>query len=146
YDFDFESYAKSQINRPDADLRMEYDHIYLLERSKLTRRLIEAEEELEAAIRDARAIGCYWYDYDGTSQCVDHPDDGYRESEEREIAAETDRDRGRIEQWILGQEGPFEDATSISTPHVDEWPIELKKPWDSISMIAEGAERRRIDR
>ncbi|KAF2802385.1 uncharacterized protein BDZ99DRAFT_482824 [Mytilinidion resinicola] len=146
YDVEFEAYAKSQTNRPDVDLRMEFDHIYLVKRSKLTRELIEAEEEFEAAKQEARANGCYWHDYDGYSQCADHPDDGYRESEEREMAADMDRDRDRIEKWILDHTGPYEDSTSTSTPTIDEWPIDSKRPFDSLSMVAEGVERKRIDR
>ncbi len=116
-------------------LKSEFDRAMLLDSREATKLLIQAEDEFEQAREYARELGLTLSSYDQESCFVDYPDDGYRESLEKQGIAHVDRDR--IESWIA-----LEDETHAGI-ECDEWETKTVEIWDSISAIADTPKSRK---
>jgi len=76
---------------------------------------------------------------DQQSGFVDYPDDGYRESMEAAMVAHVDHDS--IQKWMQGED----DSRNHST-ECDQWDSRSVDLCDSVSVVAQGRDRKRIDR
>jgi hypothetical protein len=131
------------------------------ETRQLTQELAKAEEAYNQAKEAALAAGVDVFDSQLSSCFVDKPDDGYRMSGEDDVSDPIDD--ARIETWL--QEVPADELAnevlmlselhsscfegsevfySAATSIVDEWEAESVDMCDSRSMVAEGADKRRI--
>lgn len=117
----------------------EFDLMLLKEQRAATAELIQAEEHLADAKRYAKSLGVIFNMMDQESGFLDYPDDGYRESTEADIAAHVDR--GRIERWMDEENNRPGQSTDC-----DNWDAKSVDLCDSVSVVAEGRERKRIDR
>jgi hypothetical protein len=127
--------AEGRIDSTKTD----FDVSLLQQAQVATGALIQAEQELEAAREHARDLGVVSSDFGQESGFLDYADDGYRESMEADIAAHVDR--GRIEKWMDEENG-----NQDQSPDCDSWDSESVDFGDSISVVAEGKGRKRIDR
>ncbi|KAF2491137.1 hypothetical protein BU16DRAFT_144424 [Lophium mytilinum] len=141
YNQDLQAYLSSQVNRPYDDVKLEHDLLHLQKGRRLTGELIQAEKRFEDAEIEAKAAGVF-PGYYQESNFADCPDDGYREGQELEIAARVDRKR--IEEWLENAEG--DGMSPPPEPEMDQWSVDSDKPFDSISVLAEGPNRKQIDR
>lgn len=144
YDSEFRDYQEAIADGSCVVSQSEFDRIFVRNISVLTRALIDAEAAYEDALRRARALRIIGNDFDQESDFVDHADDGYRESFEADMAAGADR--VFIHQWMEVTEESENQEDDPLIDETDEWnarPVEIS---DSISMVAEGRDRVRIDR
>lgn len=144
YDSEFRDYQEVIADGSCVVSQSEFDRIFVRNISVLTRALIDAEAAYEDALRRARALRIIGNDFDQESDFVDHKDDGYRESFEADLAAGADR--FFIHQWMEVTEESENQEDDPLIDETDEWnarPVEIS---DSISMVAEGRDRVRIDR
>jgi hypothetical protein len=130
-----EGKAEGRIETTKTD----FDVCLLHQAQVATGALIQAEQEFEAAKEHARGLGVVSSEFDQESGFLNYADDGYRESMEADIAAHVDR--GRIEKW-MDEENDKQDQS----PDCDNWDSESVGFGDSISVVAEGKGRKRIDR
>ncbi|KAK5724461.1 hypothetical protein LTR15_004506 [Elasticomyces elasticus] len=126
----------------EVESTLAFDHGQLHTTRRLARQFIEAEEAVEAAKAAAVAAGVQVPGSDIDSGFVDDVGDGYLISSEDEYANTVDRKR--IEAW-LGLV-PECDTDDISEVDIDDWDTRSAGMSDSLSMVADGAERRRIDK
>ncbi|KAK6425348.1 hypothetical protein LTR81_002376 [Elasticomyces elasticus] len=126
----------------EVESSLAFDHGQLHTTRRLARQFIEAEEGVEAAKAAAVAAGVQVPGSDIESGFVDDVEDGYLISSEDEYADTVDRKR--IEAW-LGLV-PECDTDEISEVDIDDWDTRSAGMSDSLSMVADGAERRRIDK
>ncbi|KAK5700416.1 hypothetical protein LTR17_022949 [Elasticomyces elasticus] len=108
----------------------------------LTRQLIEAENKVAAAKAAAVAAGVQVQGSDVESGFVDDVDDGYIISSEDD--EEEDVDRSAIEAWM--ELVPECDTDEMPEVDIDDWDAKSMGISDSMSMVAEDGERRRIDK
>ena len=133
----------------------ELDLHFFRETQRLTRRVIELEEQYEMAKADAVAAGVPlpWSDIE--SGFVDDANDGYRLSFEQDM--QEGLDRRRIFVWLQGMEeaGASAIPNTMDADRRVDLPDEDISIWgdaesveicDSLSMRAEGSWRKRIDR
>ncbi|OCL12335.1 hypothetical protein AOQ84DRAFT_420121 [Glonium stellatum] len=142
YGRELQSYLAAHVNSPHIDLQAEFDLIHLQKGQKLTRQLLEAEQAYENVKVVARAVGVP-HGYFQESNFGDHPDDGYKGSQE--IGGATLIDRKRIESW-LESSGQITQHDWSRKPEIDDWSVDSGKLFDSVSVIAQGSDRKRIDR
>jgi hypothetical protein len=121
--------------------KTEFDGMMLLESRETTANLIKAEEDLEQARNHARELGLALYSYDQESGFADFKDDGNGYTESIEAALVARVDRRWIQNWMNENE-----SESAGSPKCDDWDAKTVDISDSVSMIAEGRERIRIDR
>ncbi|KAI7538397.1 hypothetical protein KC331_g10387 [Hortaea werneckii] len=142
----FEREAWNRMERraagEDFESDLAFDHRQIQETRELVNRLTEAEDLVEAAKTDAVAMGVQIPDSDIESGFVDDVDDGYRISSEAREAASVDKDS--IAKWMT--EIPEEDFEGTTDADVDEWDCRSVAISESGSMVAEGPDRRRIDK
>ncbi|KAF2494470.1 hypothetical protein BU16DRAFT_462467 [Lophium mytilinum] len=143
YEQDLRHCVQAPRSRCVEELKKEFDFSYLVNGTKLAGEIREAEAELQTAKKDAKVVGV-WVPADQDSQFGDHPDDGYSENHERAWVSEFDR--SKIEKWMKMEEGPLSHECPGTPPEIDEFFFDTNKPIDSVSAVAEGADRRRIDR
>jgi hypothetical protein len=134
---------KNEESQSEFDIRM------LQLGQEYTRDVIEAEEDYERARGALIAAGLQIPRTDIESGFLDHPDDGYRLSEEiAMIAAPSPQ---AIQGWLASITGG---SDPTGTPHCDDdrddlgledWDLNSVDVCDSLSMKAEGKSRRRID-
>ncbi|KAI9808880.1 MAG: hypothetical protein M1827_007155 [Pycnora praestabilis] len=147
YDFYGRDLAEYQQAVEDGfcDLaQSEFDRIFIRNTSRLTRRLVDAEAAHIEAKTSARALGVTGNDYALGSDFVSDVDDGYRESFEAETAACVDR--SFIEAWIDAVKAHRHDLPD--TPRedpCDNWDACSVEIWESVSVVAEGNMRNKID-
>jgi hypothetical protein len=116
----------------------EFDSHMVFEGQHATQELIHAEEDLQLAKDHAKGLGVVFDPSTQESNFLDRVDDGYRESLEAAIVAEVDRN------WIL--KWMHEDTENRKQLiEYDEWDAKTVDLCDSVSMVAEGKERVRID-
>lgn len=134
----------------DVGSPSEFDLQMLLDGRRLTRNLIEAEEELEEAKKKAMEEGVDLGDSEQSSGFADRASDGYRESREAEFAEEFDEEE--ILEWIgsVPVEAPRMEEigvlpAEVEPPELDDWDARSVDVSDSVSVVARGSERRRID-
>ncbi|KAI7217192.1 hypothetical protein KC333_g4367 [Hortaea werneckii] len=142
----FEQEAWDRMERQAAGEEVEsdlaFDHRQIQKTRELANRLTEAEDLVEAAKTDALAMGVQVPDSDIESGFLDDMDDGYRISSEAREAASVDK--GSIAKWM--NEIPEEDFEGMTDADVDEWDCRSVAISESGSMVAEGSDRRRIDK
>ena len=145
YDSELREYQDAVEEGTCSLSQSEFDRILVSNMMVLTRTLIDAEAAFENALARARALKIIDNDLDQESDFVSHEEDGYRESREAEMAAGVDR--YFIRRWMdataacEGQEdGPSVDGID------DDWDARTVQISDSISLVAEGRSRVRIDR
>ncbi|KAF7192498.1 hypothetical protein HII31_06171 [Pseudocercospora fuligena] len=110
---------------------------------ELTRAVIEAEERLDQAKARAIEAGFRVQGESQTSGFTDRDDDGYRESWVAEVLASIPRDS--IDAWLAGLPDDA-DSEWKGTSDADEWEVQEVEICDSVSMVADGSRRRRIDK
>ena len=118
-----------------------------LDSRRLTRELIEAEEGFERVRAEVVEAGVDVYDIDQTSVFVDYGDNRYPVSLEHEMAQSAPRPR--IEGWreaIPAGDTAFQNPPGHDEVQVDDWDARSVEVWDSLSAVAPGSDRRRIDR
>lgn len=140
YDGSLQRHLDAQVNRPIADSKVEHDLLYLQRGRTATRRVLDAEEAVQIAKAAAKSVGVPHDGFQG-SHFADCPDDGYRDSQELETAGRVDRTR--IQAWIDSAEAGRMGSPSLHD--MEEWSVDFEKPFDSISVIAEGRDRQKID-
>jgi hypothetical protein len=119
--------------------RSNFDRIMLINARDTTRRLIAAERELKDAREMARNLGAFCGNSDQESDFQDFLDDGYRISEEAEAISSVDR--AAIERWLAIDDVEY--GADPEEPNLDVKTVGIS---DSISVLADGSKRRRIDR
>lgn len=122
----------------------EFDLKLLLDKKRLTRNLVEAEEDLKLAKTKAIEEGVYLDDGERSSGFLDRESDGYAESRAGQPAGVLDP--GEFMQWLGGITEDCGSRDGDSTPDVDEWDARSVEMWDSVSLVAKGSDRTRIDR
>ncbi|TVY28197.1 hypothetical protein LHYA1_G003354 [Lachnellula hyalina] len=139
YDDKYGQY-RAMVDEGTTDLaKTEFDIILLGHQREATRDLVEAEQEYDAALQQARALGVVFWDPDQESQFPDNADDGYRISMEHDMVQHVDR--VRIERWMAEKEDRLNHSTDC-----DDWEAKSIDICDSISLVAEGKDRSRINR
>ncbi|KXT09149.1 hypothetical protein AC579_7291 [Pseudocercospora musae] len=116
---------------------------------ELTRALIEAEGEFDLAKAALLNAGIQLPGSDLASGFVDDIDDGYRISTERDWVVNLDSNR--IHRWLgeIADETQLESSESDDNSHIkesDPWSAREVEICDSWSIVADGAQRRRIDK
>jgi hypothetical protein len=114
-----------------------FDNMLLRQQQDATAALIAAEEAFEASRKHVRALGVVLHDTDQESGFASYAEDGYRESMEADLVRLVDRER--IERWMN------EPDRSSRPADCDEWDSKEVGLCDSISVVAQGKERKRID-
>ena len=126
------------------------DMQHVQETRRLTRFLIKAERQYYDAKSALIAAGVQPPGSQIESGFVDDVRDGYRVSQEREIAACADR--GRIHAWLIdipdvdGLDCDLVKEDTEPPESLDECGFREIEMWESRSMVAEGAARRSIDK
>jgi hypothetical protein len=139
YDKEYKEYC-ALVEEGTADAtKTEFDVILFGQQREATRELIEAEEDFETAKQNCRRLGVVFMDPDQESRSPDDADDGYRVSMEVEMVQHVDR--SRIERWMADKE----DRPNHST-ECDDWDSKTVDLCDSVSVVAEGKEKARINR
>ncbi len=124
----------------EIESRTDLDLFNLKRGQELTRRLIEAEDAVRTAHLEARMAGLNDDQASNSGKQMETDD----ESLEVELRASTDMPS--VERWLEDLEP---DATSDIPPdnEADDWNFEVDdQVWESVSTMAQGSERERIDR
>lgn len=122
--------------------RTNFDLAMLQKKQQATRALIDAEHALDATRQQAFTLGVVRYSWDQESGFGTDGDDGYTPSLEEHLAQQVDR--ARIERWMDG--AGTDDRSYFRSGEGDEWECRSVNLDDSISVVASGKERTRIDR
>lgn len=139
YDEEYKEYC-ALVEEGALDVsRTEFDVVLFDQQRVATRELIEAEQEYEAAVQQARDLGVVFMDPDQESHFPDNADDGYRISMEVEMVEHVDRNR--IEKWMAQEEDHPHQSTEC-----DDWDSKTVDLCDSVSVVADGKEKARIKR
>lgn len=145
YDDNLRDY-RGALAREDTDItKTEFDYNMFCNHRDVIQDLILSEQELQEAIDDARALGIVDGSDQQESHFQDYADDGYRISQEKEWIDHLDHNK--IDNWVNGL--PDEEPPSpLEAPEgdADEWEVRDVDFGESISVIAEGKPRDRIDR
>lgn len=144
YNSEFRDYQEAIEYETCVLPQSEFDRIFVRNISVLTRALINAEAEYEDALGRARALRIIGNDFDQESGFVDHDEDGYRESFEADMAAGADT--LFIDHWMEATEESENQGDDPLIEETDDWDARTVDISDSISLVAEGRERVRIDR
>lgn len=144
YDSEFREYQEAVEDGSCVLPQSEFDRIFIRNISRLTRALISAETAYENALARARALKIVGNEFEQESDFVDYEDDGYRASYEADMAAGVDR--YFIDRWIEVTEESENQEEDPPIDETDEWDARAIEISDSISMVAEGRSRVRIDR
>ncbi|KAK3050619.1 hypothetical protein LTR09_008259 [Extremus antarcticus] len=130
----------------EVESSLAFDLERLDDTRRYTRNLAEAEEELEDAKAAAVAGGVQVPGSEVESGFVDMVDDGYRVSYDEAIKSLTNP--VTVEKWLggIGEEMLEPEEKVEETVEVDEWDATSVSPWETASAVAEGADRKRIDR
>ncbi|KAI6790084.1 hypothetical protein KC361_g8141 [Hortaea werneckii] len=142
----FEQEAWDRMERQGAGEEVEsdlaFDHRQIQKTRELAHRLTEAEDLVEAAKTHAVAMGVQIPASEIESGFVDDVDDGYRISSEVREAASVDEDS--IAKWMT--EIPEENFGGMTDVDLDDWDCRSVAISESGSMVAEGSDRRIIDK
>ncbi|KAF7197378.1 hypothetical protein HII31_01188 [Pseudocercospora fuligena] len=150
-DFDFdrevEDWQKALDAGEEVVARTELDVQQLQETQRLTRWLIKAEAKYESAKAAMLEAGIQPPGSDMDSGFIDNVNDGYRISMERDWVVSADS--YHMHRWldnIPDDVDPSEAAICAHERDIDSWTAKEVEICDSWSMVADGAERRRIDK
>jgi hypothetical protein len=130
-----EMVASGQI----SSSKSEFDADLLREAQEAAGDLIRAENDLSEAKHHAKTFGIFLETPDQDSCFADYADDGYAES--LEAAWISHVDKGWIQNWMSDNEGE-----SGGSNKCDDWDARTVDISDSVSVIANGKDRSRIDR
>ena len=139
YDEQYRDYCRCAAERTLERTKSQFDVILLIEEQQATGDLIRAENDFEDGKELARRIGIVLNDEDQESNFSDNIEDGYRESMEADFINNVDR--SFIKRWMSEEEDRPHHSTNC-----DNWDSKTVDFGDSISVVAEGRERKRIDR
>lgn len=142
YDMQLEQYEEALEQGFHHYSRSYFDNTLLLEARAATGDLIEAEERYEDAKLQAKALGLNSNGHDQSSGFCDDIDDGYRISLEEDFI--TDVNTQKITRWMEREHDGDEDE--VESVEVDQWESRSVEISDSVSVVAEGRERSKIDR
>ncbi|KAI7087546.1 hypothetical protein KC356_g4046 [Hortaea werneckii] len=121
----------------------DFDARWVVRIQEMTREVIEAEEAMTAAKRALVDAGIDLFQEDQESCFVDTADDGYLGAHEERLVAQVPGEK--IDGWL--KEVPDRSSPmSVDGRDADEWDVGDVDIGDSASTIAEGADRRRIDK
>ena len=141
YDDELAAYSKNLAQGETETTRTEFDNMLLAEQRVVVGEVGDAERGLGEAMKWARELGVVVGGFEQESNFLDHVDDGYRLSMEADMVAHVDR--SRIERWMAEKEDRPNHSEDVD---VDEWEARSVGLGDSISVVAEGRERERIER
>lgn len=127
------------VDFPESEL----DLLNVQQRAETTRALIEAEEAFEQARTRARNLGLLQNEPDQESGFIDSTDDGSSVCEDLS-AHVSSLNSTSVQAWVSRvAEARDEDWVE---PDVDEWDSRSVSMSDSVSVVADGQWRKRIDR
>ncbi|KAL2044817.1 hypothetical protein N7G274_002592 [Stereocaulon virgatum] len=135
YEDQLQQYKEYAEGRQASVTRTMFDGDLFVEINQLTRNLIEAEDQLNAARVHAKALGLPDQWEQMLNGIIDPGTDGYRESEEAAVIAAIDRDR--IEKWSqdVSESQDFPDFDACKDKDIDEWDAESVGASDSCSVV-----------
>lgn len=137
----FEAVERGEQAR-DASVE-DFDARWVVRIQEMTREVIEAEEAMTVAKRALVDAGVDLFQDDQESCFVDTADDGYLGDHEEKLVARVPGEK--IDGWL--KEVPDRSSSmSVDGRDADEWDVGDVDIGDSASTIAEGADRRRIDK
>ena len=139
YDEEHKAFCRQVADGFLQETKTYFDRIMLRSEFKATEHLIQVEKGCEAARERARQLGGILNESDQESNFLDHADDGYRESMEANMISNVDR--ARIQDWLVKTANKTEPSDEC-----DDWDARTVELSDSVSLVAEGKERKRIDR
>lgn len=139
-----EAYEHDLFHFIETTPKTEIDLFHLHRGRELAKTLNDAEEAWEKAKVKAKALGLLRNNSYQESDFVDDVDDGYRLSQDPS-GKTVQPGRDVIEAWA-GNVADQESDEDEEMPDVDEWETRTMGPWDSLSVVAEGRQRTRIDR
>lgn len=139
YEEEYAEYARAVKNGTMEPARSFFDLTLLQEHQGVIEGVIEAENDYEKARRRVRVLDVVLSDVYQSSGFANCPDDGYRISMEEAMVGDVDRE------WILDWMERNDDSVEYQ---VDEskWEAKSIGLGDSVSVVAKGRERKRIDR
>ncbi|KAF7895914.1 hypothetical protein EAF00_005929 [Botryotinia globosa] len=139
YEEEYAEYARAVKNGTMEPARSFFDLTLLQEHQGVIEGVIEAENEYEKARRRVRVLDVVLSDIYQSSGFANCPDDGYRISMEEAMVGDVDRE------WILDWMESNDDSGEYQVDE-DEWKAKSIGLDDSVSVVAKGRERKRIDR
>jgi hypothetical protein len=139
YGAEYQKYCVCVEEGKMTPARTMFDNVLLQENQEVIKELIQAENEFEEARKLAKKLEVGHNEFDQESEFLDYLDDGYRESMEAAIVGHVDRDS--IVKWMEEK-----DHRTFSPIECDTWESKTIDLSDSVSLVAEGRERKRIDR
>ncbi|KAG4025573.1 hypothetical protein MFRU_054g00020 [Monilinia fructicola] len=139
YEDEYAGYTLAVKNGTMEPARSFFDLTLLQEHQEAIEQVIEAEGNYEKARERVRELEVVLSDIYQSSGFANYPDDGYRASMEEAMAGDVDREW--IENWMDKNHEALEFEGDC-----DEWEAKSIGLDDSVSVVAEGRERKRIDR
>ncbi|KAI9644469.1 hypothetical protein NHQ30_006490 [Ciborinia camelliae] len=138
YEDEYANYARAVKNGTMEPAKSFFDLTLLREHQEAIEAVIEAENNYEKGRGRVRELEVVLSDIYQSSGFANYPDDGYRVSMEEAMAGDVDRDW--IESWMemIGEGVEF-------VGEGDEWEAKSIGLEDSVSVVAKGRERKRID-
>lgn len=125
--------------------KSEIDARHFHETQRMTRRFIEVEAAYDKAKAALIAAGMQPPGSDIESGFVDDVDDGYRTSFQQDEIDSVDPEC--VLRWLGGIPNCSPgDNLGVQVPKVDDWDSTEVEMWESRSMLAEGSNRRRIEK
>ncbi|CAD6446464.1 fbcc060d-04c1-4045-b9b0-c69ee3030fcc-CDS [Sclerotinia trifoliorum] len=138
YEYEYADYARAVKNGTMGPARSFFDLTLLQEHQVATEEVIEAENNHEKARGQVKELKVVLSNIYQSSGFANFSDDGYRASMEDAMANEVDRE------WILSWMEKNDDGIDFGDDG-DEWEAMSIGLDDSVSVVAEGRERKRID-
>ncbi|KAF7886562.1 uncharacterized protein EAF01_011240 [Botrytis porri] len=139
YEDEYAEYARAVSNGTMEPARSFFDLTLLQEHQGAIEGVIEAENDYEKARARVRVLNVVLSDIYQSSGFANCPDDGYRISMEEAMVGDVDRE------WILDWMERNDESVDFETDE-DEWEAKSIGLDDSVSVVAKGRERKRIDR
>lgn len=148
-----EGYERYQRREPGFETELQISHRHLRETQPMTRHIIEAVAELADKKEQLMKAGIQVPGSDVESGFVDREDDGYLISGEQDGEELPGSDPG-ILKWLQDVSDPPIDPTGLiladqppaEPKDVHRWKARKVQIWENASVVAEGPQRRRIDR
>ncbi|TEY40705.1 hypothetical protein BOTCAL_0426g00020 [Botryotinia calthae] len=139
YEDEYAKYARAVKNGTMEPARSFFDLTLLQEHQGAIEGVIEAENDYEKARKRVRLLDVVLSDVYQSSGFANCPDDGYRISMEEAMVGDVDRE------WILDWMERNNESVEFEADE-DEWEAKSIGLGDSVSVVAKGRERKRIDR
>lgn len=145
YETDLQEYNQWVLEGRTTATKSEFDTSCLKDAGAIARALIDAENEYETALTEARALDLLDTTSDQESNFGDGIDDGYSLSFEVEMRAAPDRDF--IDRWNdTVTENESTELLKCEGMNSDSWEVQSVAMSDSFSVLNHSRGRRRIDR